>query len=111
MPTTAEEYQELVARLDKLSKEYAVLQAREQQKAEERDALAKELTAQGIDVKDPDAEIARLEGEIREHLSLATQQIDQFEQELGLVQRAKPAYVVPTTSQIKIEPSPTDIDV
>lgn len=80
------EYQDLTGRLTDLRQRRAVLAAREEDKAREREALEADLVAAGIDVADLDGEEARLVREVGEALDAATESLDQFESELSVAE-------------------------
>lgn len=78
----ADEYANLTEKLNRLRERRAVLEARETDKATERQSLAEGLRAQGVNLDDPDKEIERLEKETAEELIDAKARVDQFEREL-----------------------------
>lgn len=80
----AEEYTQLTRRLSGLRERRAVLKSQEEKKAEERETLEVELKARGVDTTNLGKEQERLEREIREGLTQAAAEVDQFETALRL---------------------------
>jgi seryl-tRNA synthetase len=76
------DYTVLHDRLNKALQNRAVLAAKEEEAKKERDRLAAELTAQGIDITKPAEEVKRLEALILEDYEEQKNRIDQFEKEL-----------------------------
>lgn len=77
------EFVELGERLVQLGNKHAVLVAREEQKATEREILEKELSSAGVNVAELEGEAARLEAEMRKSLIEAKAKVDLFEAELN----------------------------
>lgn len=74
-----QEYVDLTERLAKLQQRQAVLVAQEEQKAEERTRLEKELQEAGVDVGNLDSEIVRLDQEISKAFLESKSRVDDFE--------------------------------
>lgn len=84
--STEREFQELNLKLSELKERRAVLVAQEEQKAEERVQLERELKEAGVNSDDPEGETARLEKEAEEAYQKAKKEVDDFEVELDALQ-------------------------
>lgn len=83
MQVQEQEYQELNQRVDRLRENRAVLVSKEEAKAVERQCLADELKAEGVNVDQIDAELARLEKEEAEALAAARTAVETAEREMS----------------------------
>lgn len=80
---TERDYKELVERLVQLEQRQAILISKEEDKRVERERLAQELAAAGVNLEDLDGEITRLTGEIQAHYDGMRDRIDRFEEALN----------------------------
>jgi chromosome segregation ATPase len=84
---TEHEFSQLTERLQRGREKLAVLKAREQEKAQERNELMTELKGAGIDLENLEGERERLEKEIQADYDKAEALVSDFEQKLEQVGR------------------------
>jgi len=77
-----EEYAQLEGRLVQARERLAVLNAREEEKKQRREALLKQLSIEGVDIDDLEGEEKRIQKEVGEELKEAEGAVDRFEAEL-----------------------------
>ncbi len=78
-------YQAVKDKLVKLGERRAVLANQEEQKAQKRTELEKELMSAEVNLDDLDGEAQRLQGEAREALTRAEELVTEFEKQLEAV--------------------------
>lgn len=76
---TAEKLLDLKERHSTLLQRRAALLALEEKKRQERVTIESELVAMGIDIKDPQAAIVKLQAEIDKYVADTTTAFDEFE--------------------------------